>query len=104
MNNEQSLNTPSGVRKTYRSAAQKTELINRLRRLEGQIRGLEKMVEADAYCNNIFQQSISVKSALDGFNKALLGQHIKGCVWEGIKNDDEEVVDELLTTIRKLMK
>ena len=91
-------------KKTIRTAAQKKALTNRLKRLEGQIRGLEKMIEEDAYCNDILQQSMSAGSAIDGFNQELLGYHVKGCVTEGIRNNDEEIVDELLTTLRKLMK
>ncbi len=90
--------------KTIRTGEQKKSLTNRLKRLEGQIRGLEKMVEEDAYCNDILQQSMSAASAIDGFHQELLGYHVKGCVTEGIKNGDEEIVDELLKTMRKLMK
>ncbi len=93
-----------GNKKTMRTETQKKALLNRLKRLEGQIRGLEKMIEEDAYCNDILQQSMSAGSAIDGFNQELLGYHMKGCVTEGIKNGDEEIVDELLKTIRKLMK
>ena len=89
---------------TTRTAAQKKALTNRLKRLEGQIRGLEKMIEDDAYCNDILQQSMSAASAIDGFNRELLGYHMKGCVTDGIRNGNEEIVDELLKTIRKLMK
>lgn len=91
-------------KKTIRTSAQKKSLTNRLKRLEGQIRGLEKMIEDDVYCNDILQQSMSAASAIDGFNQELLGYHMKGCVTEGIKNDNEEIVDELLKTVRKLMK
>lgn len=90
--------------KTHRTDEQKKALTNRLKRLEGQVRGLLKMIEDDAYCNDILQQSMSAASAIDGFNQELLGYHVKGCVTEGIKNGDEEVVDELLRTLRKLMK
>ena len=90
--------------KTHRTDEQKKSLTNRLKRLEGQVRGLLKMIEDDAYCNDILQQSMSAASAIDGFNQELLGYHVKGCVTEGIKNGDEEVVDELLKTLRKLMK
>ncbi|MCR5481213.1 MAG: metal-sensing transcriptional repressor [Clostridia bacterium] len=93
-----------GNKKTMRSIHQKKALMNRLKRLEGQIRGIEKMVEEDAYCNDILQQSMAAGSAIDGFNQELLGFHMKGCVTEGIKNGDEEIVDELLKTMRKLMK
>ena len=91
-------------KKTMRTEEQKKALINRLKRLEGQVRGLEKLIEDDAYCNDILQQSMSAASAIDGFNQELLGYHVKGCVTEGIKNGDEEIVDELLKTMRKLMK
>ena len=82
-------------KKTHRTDAQRKTLLNRLKRIEGQIRGLEKLVETDTYCNDILQQSISVRSALDGFNQ---------CVTDGIQEGDEEIVDELLKTLRKLMK
>ncbi len=91
-------------KKTVRTEAQKKALTNRLKRLEGQIRGLEKMIEDDVYCNDILQQSMSAASAIDGFNQELLGYHLKGCVTESIREGDEEVVEELLKTIRKLMK
>ena len=91
-------------KKMTRTEEQKKSLLNRLKRLEGQIRGLEKMIEEDAYCNDILQQSMSASSAMDGFNQELLGYHVKGCVTEGIKNGNEEIVDELLKTVRKLMK
>ena len=97
-------NEQGSGKKTRRSDEQKTALLNRLKRIEGQIRGLEKLIESDAYCNDVLQQSISARSALDGFNQVLLGLHIKGCVADGIKEGDEEVVDELLKTMRKLMK
>ena len=91
-------------KKMTRTEEQKKSLLNRLKRLEGQIRGLEKMIEEDAYCNDVLQQSMSASSAMDGFNQELLGYHVKGCVTEGIKNGNEEIVDELLKTLRKLMK
>lgn len=91
-------------KKMTRTEEQKKSLLNRLKRLEGQIRGLEKMIEDDAYCNDVLQQSMSASSAMDGFNQELLGYHVKGCVTEGIKNGNEEIVDELLKTVRKLMK
>ncbi|MDD7267945.1 MAG: metal-sensing transcriptional repressor [Lachnospiraceae bacterium] len=89
---------------TKRTVDQKAVLLNRLKRIEGQIRGLARLVETDTYCNDILQQSISARSALDGFNRELLGLHIRSCVSEGIKRDDDEVIDELLDTLRKLMK
>ena len=91
-------------KKTMRTVEQKKSLMNRLKRLEGQIRGLEKMIEDDVYCNDILQQSMSAASAIDGFNQELLECHMKCCVTQGIKNGDEEIVDEFLKTVRKLMK
>lgn len=91
-------------KKTYRSEEQKKALIHRLKRIEGQIRGIEAMIENDAYCNDILQQSAAAGSAIDGFNQELLAAHIHCCVASGIRRGDEEVIDELVKTIRKLMK
>lgn len=91
-------------KRTERTDEQKKNLINRLRRIEGQIRGIEAMVENDAYCNEILQQSAAATAAINAFNKELLARHIKGCVTREIKNGNEEVVDELVTIIQKLMK
>ena len=80
------------------------KLINRLSRIEGQIRGIRSMVENDAYCIDILMQVSAAGAALDSFSKELLSQHIKTCVSEDIKNGKEETVDELVETLRKLMK
>ncbi len=96
--------TSGGVRTTHRDDIQKKALINRLRRIEGQIRGLISMLDNDAYCNDILQQSAAVSSAIHSFNQELLGAHIKGCVVDDIRKGDDAVVDELMKTIRKLMK
>ena len=87
-----------------RSEKEYKSLINRLNRIEGQIRGIRKMVENDAYCPDILIQSSAVSSAINSFNKELLSNHIKTCVVDDIKDGNEEVVDELLLTIKKLMK
>jgi DNA-binding FrmR family transcriptional regulator len=99
-------NTPENIQEkhTHRGEEQKKSLLNRLRRIEGQIRGLEQMVENDAYCNDILQQSAAARSALDGFNQEMLSNHIHGCVTKGIQEGDQQIVDELVKTIRKLMK
>ncbi len=89
---------------TIRDEELKKSLINRLRRIEGQIRGIEAMIENDAYCNDVLQQSAAAGSAIDGFNQELLANHIEGCVADRIRDGDEEVIDELVKTIRKLMK
>ena len=91
-------------KKTERSNEQKKNLINRLRRIEGQIRGIEAMVQNDAYCNEILQQSAAATAAINAFNKELIGNHIKGCVARDLRQGKEEVVDELITALQKLMK
>jgi DNA-binding FrmR family transcriptional regulator len=87
-----------------RNADEKKLLINRLSRIEGQIRGIRNMVEKDAYCPDIMVQAAAAKAALDSFNKALLGTHIRTCVADDIRAGRDEVIDELLDTLQKLMK
>lgn len=79
-------------------------LIMRLNKIEGQVRGVKKMVEEDRYCVDILTQVTAITSALNAFNKKLLSEHIKSCVVNDIKNGNEEVVDELCETLQKLMK
>lgn len=79
-------------------------LLNRLNRIEGQVRGIKGMVEKDAYCTDILVQVAAVSAALNAFNRELLENHIKTCVAEDIRNGKDETVDELLETLRKLMK
>ena len=80
------------------------KLINRLNRIEGQIRGIRRMVESDAYCPEILMQSAAAGAALNAFNRELLGTHIKTCVADDIRAGKDETVDELLSTLYKLMK
>lgn len=80
------------------------DLINRLSRIEGQIRGIKGMVEKDAYCIDILNQVAAVNAALNSFNKVLLENHIKTCVISDIKAGNEEVVEELVVALQKLMK
>ena len=89
---------------TERSEEERKKLINRLNRIEGQIRGIRGMVERDAYCTDILTQSAAVNAAVNSFNKDLIASHIKGCVVRDIKNGDEDVIDELMATLQKLMK
>ena len=79
-------------------------LINRLNRIEGQIRGIQGMVENDAYCTDIITQVAAATAALNSFNKQLLSEHIKTCVTDDIKAGKTETVDDLLNTLQKLMK
>ena len=83
----------------HRDTAEYKALITRLNKIEGQVRGIKNMVENDRYCVDILTQVSAVQSALNSFNKILLSQHIND-----IKSGNEEVVDELLNTIQKIMK
>ncbi len=82
----------------------KKALITRLNRIEGQVKGVKKMIEEDIYCDDVLNQISSIKAALNGLSKALLERHINTCVVDKIKNDDTEVLDELLSTINKMLK
>ena len=92
------------VRRTERDELCVRAMINRLKRIEGQIRGIRGMVEADAYCPDILVQSAAAGAALDAFNKELLARHIGTCVVQDIKDGREGVVEELTTVIRRLMR
>ncbi len=89
---------------TKRSEAERKKLIHRLNRIEGQIRGIRGMVEKDAYCADILIQSAAVNAAVNAFNKELLASHIRGCVARDIRDGKDEVIDELVVTLQKLMK
>lgn len=93
----------SGRRKD-RGMEEKKNLIHRLNRIEGQIRGIRRMVEEDAYCVDILTQVSATSCAMNSFTKELLAEHIKGCVTEDIKEGHEEKVDELVKLIQKLLK
>lgn len=80
------------------------KLINRLNRIEGQVRGIKGMVENNAYCTDILVQVSAVNAALNAFNKELLSNHIKTCVVEDIKEGKEDTIDDLVATLQKLMK
>ncbi len=87
-----------------RSAEEQKKLMNRLNRLEGQIRGIKGMLERGAYCPDILVQAAAVNAALNAFNKELLASHIRTCVAEDIRNGKDEVIDELVVTLQKLMR
>ena len=89
---------------TARSEEEKKKLINRLKRIEGQIRGIIGMMENDAYCNDILIQSAAVNAAVNAFNKELLASHIRTCVARDIWEGKDETIDELVATLQKLMK
>ena len=87
-----------------RSEKEYRDLINRLNRIEGQIRGIKGMVEKDAYCPDILIQVSAVNAALNSFNKVLLANHIRTCVADDIRDGKDERIEELVTTIQKLMR
>ena len=87
-----------------RSPEEYKHLINRLNRISGQISGIRKMVENNAYCTDILVQVSAVTAALNAFNKELLAEHIRTCVADNIRNGDDTVVDELVNTLQKLMR
>lgn len=91
-------------RKTERSEDERRRLMNRLKRIEGQVRGLQNMLEQDAYCPDILTQSAAVKAAINAFNRDLLARHIHTCVVRDIQNGDAGAVDELAELVQKLMK
>ena len=87
-----------------RSEEEVRKLMNRLSRIEGQIRGIKGMLEKDAYCTDILVQSAAVSAALNAFNKEMLAEHIRTCVVNDIRQGNDEVIDELVATLQKLMK
>lgn len=91
-------------RKKERSPEEYKCLMNRLCRIEGQIKGIKNMLENDAYCPDILIQVSAVNAALNSFNKVLLANHLKSCVIEDIRKGNNLVIDELVKTLQKLMK
>ncbi len=87
-----------------RSEQEYRDLVNRLSRIEGQVRGVRGMVEKDAYCTDILTQVAAISAALNSFNKALLANHIRTCVARDIREGKDETIEELVTTLQKLMK
>ena len=92
------------VKHKHRQAAEEKDLLNRLNRIEGQIRGIKSMVEDERYCVDILTQVSAVQAALNSFNKVVLSSHIKSCVVDQIQDGNLEAVDELCMTIQKVMK
>lgn len=92
------------VRKKLRDEKERRELMNRLKRIEGQVRGLQRMLEEDAYCPDVLTQASAVQAALNGFCRTLLASHLHSCVTENIRAGRDEAVDELMEILKKLMK
>lgn len=93
-----------GERRSHHSDKMKSNLISRLNRIEGQIRGIKGLIEKDTYCDDVLNQIAAAQSALNGVGKLLLEGHMKSCVVERIQSGDHEVIEELLITVNKLMK
>ena len=93
-----------GTRHKKRTEEEQKALLTRLKRIEGQIRGIRGMVENEVYCPDILVQSAAVTAAMNAFNRELLANHIRTCVADDIRAGNDEVVDELLKTLQKLMK
>ncbi len=91
-------------RLTLREDKLKTDLLTRLKRIEGQVKGVTRMVEEDVYCDNILHQISAVRAALDSVGKQILENHLRGCLVDRLQAGENEVVDELLVTIKTLLK
>ena len=91
-------------REKIRSEKEVKSLLNRLSRIEGQVRGVRNMLENSAYCPDILIQVSAINAALNAFSKELLSNHIKTCVYDDIKTGNDETVDELINVLHKLMK
>lgn len=96
--------TAECCRHKHREPAEYDALIKRLSRIEGQVRGVRGMVEKEAYCTDILTQVSAIQSALNAFSRELLANHIRTCVVDGIRQNDPEIVDELVRTVERLMK
>lgn len=91
-------------KKTLRTQEEQKKLLNRLSRMEGQIRGIKNMIEEDAYCNDILIQSAAVTAAMNAFNRELIASHMKTCVARDLREGNDAVIEELAQTLQKLMK
>ena len=91
-------------RKKERGAEEYRSLVNRLNRIEGQVRGVRGMVESSAYCADILLQVSAISSALSAFSRELLESHIRTCVADGIRNGEGEKLDELCELLKRFIK
>lgn len=87
-----------------RADEEKRALLNRLSRIEGQVRGIKAMVEDDKYCVDILTQTAAVASAVNSFSREILEAHIRSCVINGVKSGDDEKIEELISVIERFMK
>ena len=91
-------------RMAHHSEEKKQNMVSRLKRIEGQIRGIARMIDNNVYCDDVLQQISSVESALNGVKTVLLEAHMNSCIIEQIREGKDEVMDELLVTLRKFLK
>lgn len=91
-------------KETVRTIEEKKRLINRLNRIEGQIRGIKQMLEDGKYCGDILVQASAVSSAVTAFSREVLDAHVSRCVVKGVKEGNEEMVDELIELVHKFMR
>ena len=95
---------PACAKKTERAEDEKKKLLNRLNRLEGQVRGVKKMIENDAYCNDVLIQTAAISAAVDAFSREVLRSHLHSCVIRDIREGRDEVADELMATLERMMR
>ncbi|MDX9757750.1 MAG: metal-sensitive transcriptional regulator [Bacteroidota bacterium] len=91
-------------RQSHHSEKLKSNLTSRLNRIEGQVRGVKRMIDEDVYCDDVLNVIASIQSALNGVGTLLLENHLKSCVVEQLRDNDPEIMDELMQTIRRMMK
>ncbi len=101
---DSSCHMEESCRKSHHPEHVKKDLTSRLNRIEGQVRGIKGMIEKDVYCDDVITQLSAIQSALNSVARVLLQGHLKGCVVDRLSEGDEEVLDELLVTIQKLMR
>ena len=104
MDNNESCHCENCRKTKERSPEEYRKLMNRIKRIQGQLRGIENMLENNAYCTDIMVQTAAVTAALNSFNRQLLESHMKSCVAQNIREGNDEVIDELLDTLQKMMK
>ena len=101
---DKTMTCPACAKKTERSEEQKKKLLNRLSRLEGQVRGVRKMIENDAYCNDVLIQTAAISAAVNAFSREVLRSHLHSCVIRDIREGKDEVADELMETLERMMR
>ncbi len=104
MSHTENTGCPVFAKKTERDAGSKRKLMNRLSRLEGQVRGVKKMIENDAYCNDVLIQAAEISAAVNAFSREVLRAHLHSCVVRDIREGRDEVADELMETLERMLR